>query len=578
MKHFFDEYDEFDELDETTELLKDFKPRMIDEDDIEDLSDLLAEFSYRDKTNDNNNREYIPIYKDNEAEIPVYDDFDNLESVDNSKIDMSPVIEASQSMGRSRSRVETREKYYNSKSIEIDDDYGNKIPSGYAKVEHELDKYLMDKKKAKQLGKRLMMASGIFLPGIIVLLIISIHTNYLIRDWLQYLIILSFGIGLFLFIMGLVKYTTNRKVKDIKRLKKWMMIVLGVFYSTYIIGCTSFILLLYGPFHQFRNWLITTAMQTMNHQYLCKWFYSSKEIDKVLSENFVKESGDSTNTDLVDTSGRKEPVTYENEYEEAVLKKDKGNDLYKIIELEVNGMNAYLAVIYDPSKVRVAVTKELGTRGQYVTKMAEINNSALAINAGGFYDPGASSLGGTPTGITIVNGKVITNNEYGVSGTGGLIGFTDDNKLVLLKATSASQALSKGVRDAVSWGPFLIVNGEPSFISGNGGWGYAARTAIGQRADGIVLMLVVDSNTSRTKGASMVDLTEIMQRYGAINAANLDGGTSSVMALPKDIAVKKYNSPCNDYFTNKYCAINDPVDSTGAHRTRYIATSFIVDK
>ena len=53
----------------------------------------------------------------------------------------------------------------------------------------------------------------------------------------------------------------------------------------------------------------------------------------------------------------------------------------------------------------------------------------------------------------------------------------------------------------------------------------------------------------------MDDLIEIMQNYGAYNAANLDGGTSSVMSVNGKL-------------------INDPIDSTGAHKTRYIATGF----
>lgn len=299
-------------------------------------------------------------------------------------------------------------------------------------------------------------------------------------------------------------------------------------------------------------------MATMNHQYLCKWFYSDEEIAKVLSKHYVLESGESTDTGLIDINDQNiNSGDYANEYEKAVLTKEHEDDLYKIINFKVNGCNAYLAVIYDPANISVAVTARLHTYGQYVTTMAKNHNAVVAINGGGFYDPGNNSAGGTPTGITISDGKIITNNEYGTNSTGGLIGFTNDNKLVLLKNTTAEEAIQKGVRDAVSWGPFLVVNGTPSFISGNGGWGYAARTAIGQRADGIVLLLVVDSNATRTNGADMVDLTEIMVNYGAVNAANLDGGTSSVMAINAEL-------------------INDPIDSGLAHETRPIATSFIV--
>ena len=76
----------------------------------------------------------------------------------------------------------------------------------------------------------------------------------------------------------------------------------------------------------------------------------------------------------------------------------------------------------------------------------------------------------------------------------------------------------------------------------------------------------------------MVDLVEIMERYHAINAANLDGGTSTVMVLPKKVAQKEYDSPCSDYGSEKFCWINTPYDSTGAKRTRPIADAWIVEK
>ena len=206
--------------------------------------------------------------------------------------------------------------------------------------------------------------------------------------------------------------------------------------------------------------------------------------------------------------------------------------------------------------------------------MASDSKALLAVNGGGFYDPGANDRGGKPTGVTIENGVIKSDNNYSsYTQFGGLIGMTNDNVLVLMKNATGKKALAAGVRDAVSWGPFLIVNGKKSFIKGNGGWGYAARTAIGQREDGIILLLVVDSNSTRTKGADMVDLTEIMSNYGAVNAANLDGGTSTVMILPKKEALK-YRSDCTD----NYCYINDPVDSSLRHKTRGIPTTIIVTK
>ena len=430
--------------------------------------------------------------------------------------------------------------------------------------------------KRKKIGFILVVISLLFIPALQVLFIIGFHTNYLIRLPFYIIIIILLMLSIIFLVLGITLFVKNRKTTD-KKMKVWKKVLLGIFYSCYIIGCVSFVVLLYGPNEKFKTWLITTAMQTMNHQYYFKWFYGQEDIDNIIDNNYVEESGESTDVTLVEKHEYKyKKDSYENDYEKQIL--DVEDDIqYQIIKLEVNGCNGYLAVIYDPSKVKLAVTKKIGISGQYVTQMAEANNAIIGINGGGFSDPGNNSAGGTPTGITISNGELITNGEYGTRNQGGgIIGFTNDDVLVLLKNTTAQEALDMGVRDAVSWGPFLIVNGTPSFIKGNGGWGYAARSAIGQRADGIVLLLVIDSNATRTKGADMGDLTEIMQNYGAINAANLDGGTSSVMVMPKEIAQSEYNAACNDYRNDTYCAINDPIDGDLKHQTRPIADAWVV--
>ncbi len=416
----------------------------------------------------------------------------------------------------------------------------------------------MDKQNDKYKFRALLMMviSILFIPGLIVLFVISNHSMLLINETLRTVIQFLLGItcglllvGAWLFIKRKNNYHFNFK----------QTVIFSGFMSLYIIGCASLLFLLYGPFTGFKDWLVTTAMATMNHQHYCQWFYSDSEIKEVFNRNYIRETGESTNVDLIEVNGGSVNVeTYANEYEREVLEHEEGA-IYKIINLEVNGCKGYLAVIYDPSKVSVATTKYVGKTGQYATTIAQREKALLAINGAGFKDPGHSSTGGMPRGITIVDGKIITNNEYGRPATGGLIGLTNDHKLVLLKNTTAKEALDMGIRDAVSWGPFLIVNGKAAFTSGNGGWGYAARTAIGQRKDGIILMLVVDSNYNRTKGASMVDMTEIMQRYGAYNAANLDGGTSSVMVENGEI-------------------INNPIDSELKNQTRPIATTFIVTK
>ena len=75
----------------------------------------------------------------------------------------------------------------------------------------------------------------------------------------------------------------------------------------------------------------------------------------------------------------------------------------------------------------------------------------------------------------------------------------------------------------------LIINGEKRESNGLGS-GANPRTAIGQKADGTVLLLVTDGRgASGHLGATASDLIEVMEKYGAVNAANLDGGSSSTM-------------------------------------------------
>lgn len=322
------------------------------------------------------------------------------------------------------------------------------------------------------------------------------------------------------------------------------------------IGIISGLTLLYGPWKNFREWLITTAMTTMSHQYYATWFYGPEVIEDVLNRNKIVEIAEDTDTDLIHFGAGK-TTEYKNEFERQILERDPKNNDYKIIEIEGKGYSGYLVAVYDPSRIQAVCTKNLGISGQYLTTMAEDHDAILAINGGGFDDPNYNGTGGSPLGVTICNWAYASQAKY--KGAGGMIGFTRDNKLVLTSKVNANEAKQKDIRDAVTFGPFLIVNGKPSSVVGNGGWGTAPRTAIAQRKDGIVLFLVIDGRTASRPGADMDDLIDILLDYGAYNAANLDGGTSSVLVVNNTI-------------------VNDPIDSTGAHKTRPISTGLIITK
>ncbi len=322
------------------------------------------------------------------------------------------------------------------------------------------------------------------------------------------------------------------EIKKEKRKEKKLIIKIVI--ALFILGSSLSLFLFYGPISGFRNFWITSAMTSMSHQYLATWFYNDDVINEVLSNNHIIEVDENSNPDLIDFKDYDtDAKIYQNEFEKQILIKDPGNDLYKVIEVSGSGYQGYLVAIYDPSRVFIATTAFLGKRGEAITTVAKREKAVIAINAGGFYDPDWNSNGALPHGTVIQKGKVVSDYEDARMG-GGFVGFTYDDKLVLGKM-SADEALAMGIRDAIEFGPFLIVNGKSSFVKGNGGWGIAPRTAIGQREDGIVLFLVINGRLATSIGADMGDLTEIMENYGAVNAANMDGGSSSALVINNEI-------------------------------------------
>ncbi len=343
-----------------------------------------------------------------------------------------------------------------------------------------------------------------------------------------------------------------KKVKKTKKIGKKKKVFIGVlsFFITLMLGG---LFLLYGPFPNFRNWLVTTAMTTMNHQYLAKMFYSNETIEKILEENKIIEPNQDTDLSIIDTSDITTKV-YKDKYEKEILEHKK-EEKYKMIEVSGKNYSGYLVAIYDPSKVTVVTSKNLGMKGQYLIDMAKENKALVAINGGGFIDENGLGTGAEVSGIVIRDGKILNRNRY--TRAGGLIGFTKENKLYLGKVKSAEEAIQLGIRDAVEFGPYLIVNGEASKVVGNGGYGLHPRTVIGQRKDGVVLFLVIDGRRVGCMGADMDDLIEIMKRYGAYNAANLDGGNSSALIIKNKL-------------------INHPINWDEKEETRPIATGFML--
>lgn len=306
--------------------------------------------------------------------------------------------------------------------------------------------------------------------------------------------------------------------KKSRRKRRWIKIVLFISLCSLLLA--GFRFAPFQPFEGLRNLWVTTAMTTLNHQYLATWFFSDEEIQKILDKNKAADLGNS-NPSAINILG---------------ARNNKGIEL---IDISQKGFKGYLLKIKDPSRVKVAGTSYLGKRGEKAAEIAKESNAVAVINGGAFSDPEGNGNGGQPRGILISGGKILYKDNVSKY---DLIGFDRNDKLIL-GHYSLAQIQKMGIRDAVSFDPFLVVNGKRAITEGDGGWGIAPRTAIGQTQDGTVLMLVIDGRQAGSVGATLKDVQEIMLKYGAYNVANLDGGASSVLYYQQ----KRVNNPSSPY-------------------------------
>lgn len=327
-------------------------------------------------------------------------------------------------------------------------------------------------------------------------------------------------------------------------MRKYLYRLCLVLFATFVLGVLSwYVVFISGLFPNYQELWVTTAMTTYSHKWLATAFISRDTVDDIMERTLVHDEDYVTNPTLIvptiapdymlDTiTQHKDEIqipidTYVED--EGYTKLEDG-----IYKRQVSGTTwkGHLILITDPARVSLTDTKYQYNKGQTVKDMVADSGAILGVNAGGFDDgPNYDSNGGIPAGLLIVNGEIIspknTNSTYKYS----VIGFNQDNVLVLGKMT-IKEALEAGIRDSIHFKPFLIVNGETVIKEGNGGWGIAPRTAIGQRATGEVLFLVIDGRQpTHSIGVDLRVLQDTLfdSTYGkAINAAMCDGGSSTV--------------------------------------------------
>ncbi|WP_125153075.1 phosphodiester glycosidase family protein [Clostridium rectalis] len=322
--------------------------------------------------------------------------------------------------------------------------------------------------------------------------------------------------------------TKNKKIKKIKKKKKKFSVkifITFIIFEFIFTALTGPLIVFYGPFNNVRKTIVGAAMSTLSHQYIATTFLSDKKIKEILNEDTVE---------VIDQKETLEQLDFDNKHDENIERYD----------IEGSKFKGYMLVIHDPSRVKIGYSSKLGKSGELTSQIAKNNNAVAAINGGGFTDKNSdgnwTGTGGQPVGILMTNGKVIHNDISNPDKKDDVVAITSKGVL-LVGRYSLNEMKNLSVKEAITFGPALVVNGESAIKSGDGGWGIAPRTAIGQRKDGAILLLVIDGRQVKSLGATLRDVQDIMLEYGAYNATNLDGGSSTTMYYEDEVI----NNPCD---------------------------------
>ncbi len=294
------------------------------------------------------------------------------------------------------------------------------------------------------------------------------------------------------------------------------VIVFGIF------GLAVEWILVKGPSESLRDSFVMTMLWTRRFDFIPHIFLTDEELADIYKDRFDVTAEGRTDVSLISIGSGEETDPNLGPQPDAYGLIDEDGDGVIIVEVKKKGFVGKMMVVKDPSRVFAGKPDVYGGYGMTLDAMCEKYDAIGGINGGAFFDEDGGGTGGFPDGLTIIDKEVFMSGHERT-----FVGFTEDNVL-FVGDISRKTAEELHIRDGVSFGPALIINGQGVY----GRYmesGINPRTAIGQRADGAVLLLVIDGRHISSIGATYEDLIRILLEYGAINASNLDGGSSSKM-------------------------------------------------
>ena len=281
-----------------------------------------------------------------------------------------------------------------------------------------------------------------------------------------------------------------------------------------------------GPSPTARDLFVRTVQETSAMGFLANLYFTDAEIAEIMGGNEIPEYVE-MDTSLIEIPKPSEnaPNTDDGPVPDAWGFVDEDGDGIIVDEVKGEGYSGYMMIVLDPSRVILgSIPASYESRGYTVAQMVEQFDAVAGINAGGFFDEGGGGNGSIPDTMVVYDGQIY----YGGKGPRfGFAGF-DSNHILHVGNFYPSDIRSRDIQYGVGFGPVLVLNGEVAY-TGYLGSGVNPRTGIGQRSDGAVLMLVIEGRQVTSLGCTFMDMADIFLDYGAVNACNMDGGSSSMM-------------------------------------------------
>ncbi len=310
-------------------------------------------------------------------------------------------------------------------------------------------------------------------------------------------------------------------------IRRFFLVLFTMIVALVVALCLVMNLIFNGPSPAARDILTMSLLEPSGTKWIPGLFLDEQTLDSITTKSESNLTNETTDTSAIVINKNSALISSDEwaNHPDGIRIESRSGDTY----------NAHIMIVRDPSKVYLATSTEkfsTAIPGTRITEQIETEGAIAAVNAGAFWDNGTSDpkVGSVPEGLVYSEGECVWTTGSPPNNIKGFAGFNEDDILVVdTENISKAKAEELNIRDGCCFGPVLIMNGEINQEAYNSNSGWNPRTAVGQREDGAVIFVCVDGRQAGSMGGTYKDVIDILVEYGAVNACNMDGGSSSVM-------------------------------------------------